>query len=251
MKYKLIACEVLFRELCMAVSQSPNQIDIEFLPKGLHDLGATPMAERIQEVLDRTPEDRYDAVLMGYALCNNGLVDVTARGLPFILPRAHDCITLFLGSKERYGEYFDAHQGVYFKTTGWIERGEDAGELSQLSIQRKMGMDMKYEELVAKYGEDNAKYLWETLCDTTHNYGQFTFIEMGVEPDNSFEMKTREEATKRGWEFEKVAGDMRLIRQLVNGEWTEEDFLVVKPGEKVMASYKEGIISSCPHCEHP
>ncbi len=242
MKYRLITCEVFYREMCYAISQSPHQIDVHFLPKGLHDIGAKPMSERIQAVLDEETHEEYDAVLFGYGLCNNGLVGLTARKTQVVIPRAHDCITLFLGSKERYMEYFNAHQGVYFETTGWLERGEGPGELSQLSIQRQIGMDMQYEELVRKYGEDNAKYLWETLCDTTHNYGQYTFIEMGIEPNDSFERLTKEKADERGWTFEKVKGDMRLIWKLVNGNWDEKEFLVLQPGQKVTASYQEDII---------
>ena len=78
----------------------------------------------LAEALAAVDESRYEAVLFGYGLCSNGLVGLTARNVPLVLPRAHDCITLFLGGKERYLEYFHAHPGVYFKTTGWIERGE-------------------------------------------------------------------------------------------------------------------------------
>ena len=39
MRLKLIACEILHRELCAAVARSVNRVDIEFLPKGLHDAG--------------------------------------------------------------------------------------------------------------------------------------------------------------------------------------------------------------------
>jgi hypothetical protein len=243
MRLKLISCEIFYRELCWAIARSPNTVDVEFLPKGLHDIGAAGMLARVQEVLDRTDETQYDAVLFGYGLCNNGLAGLTARALPLIVPRAHDCITLFMGSKERYIEYFNTHPGVYFKTTGWIERGTASGELSQLSIQRQAGMDSTYEELVRKYGEDNAKYLWETLCQTTRNYGQFTFIEMGVEPDESFEHQTREEAEERGWAFEKVRGDMGMIRRLVDGPWDDREFLTVAPGHRVVAKLDEGIIA--------
>ena len=83
-------------------------------------------------------------------------------------------------------------------TSGWVERGRDAGELRQLSIGRETGMDSSWEELVAKYGEDNARYLSEQLCDMTRNYSQFTYIRMGVEPAEVFEQKVREEAAARG-----------------------------------------------------
>ena len=71
---------------------------MEFLPKGLHDLGGKPMAAKIQEVVDRTPEGVYDAILLGYGLCGNGLDGLTARHTRLVLPRAHDCIALLMGS---------------------------------------------------------------------------------------------------------------------------------------------------------
>jgi len=241
MRLKLISCEIFYREMCAVVARSPNQVDVEFLPKGLHDIGAAGMLARVQEAVDRVDATCYQAVLLGYGLCNNGISGLTARAIPVIVPRAHDCITLFFGSRARYLEYFHSRPGTYFKTTGWIERGKDAGELRQLSVSHQLGMDQTYEELVAKYGEDNAQYLWETLCDTLRNYKQLTFIEMGVEPDKRFETQTREEAADRGWAYEKVRGDMSLIERLINGPW-DEDFLVLQPGRRVVSRANDAII---------
>ncbi len=86
-------------------------------------------------------------------------------------------------------------------------------------------------------GEDNAKYLYEELCEHTRNYGQYTYIEMGVEPDDRFEKKTREDAEERGWLFEKVAGDLKLIRRLVDGDWDDDSFLVIEPGQSIAPTY--------------
>lgn len=226
------------------MARSPNTVDLEFLPKGLHDIGSASMLERVQAALDRVDGARYEAVAFGYGLCNNGLSGLRARSVPLVVPRAHDCITMFLGSKERYEDYFNRHPGVYFQTTGWIERGENAGELSQLSIQHQIGMDRSFDQLVAKYGEDNAKFLYEELCNYAKHYTQLTFIEMGVEPDGSFEQRTLAEATRRGWKFEKVPGDMSMIQRLVDGIWDEKEFLVVPPGWRVVAKYDEGILAA-------
>lgn len=244
MRLKLIACEILFRELCETVARSTNQIDIEFLPKGLHDMGQVGMSARLAEVLAAVDESKYEAILFGYALCSNGLVGLTARNIPLVVPRAHDCITLFLGNKERYLDYFQKHPGVYFKTSGWIERGEGLHQHQEDSIAQQSGMTQKYEELVAKYGEDNAKFLYEELCNMTRNYTGLTFIEMGIEPDDRFERQSREEAAERGWKFEKVPGDMTLFQQLVNGPWDDDRFLVVPPGGCIAASFDEKIIKA-------
>jgi hypothetical protein len=67
---------------------------------------------------------------------------------------------------------------------------------------------------------------------------------MGVEPDDSFEQHAREKAAERGWSFETIEGDMRLVTALVNGEWNEEDFLIVKPGQHIAVSHTDGIITA-------
>ncbi len=244
MRLKLISCEVFVREMCAAITRSPNEVDVEFLPKGLHDLGREGMIARLQDVFDDIDESLYDAAVFGYGLCNNGLVGLEARRIPIVLPRAHDCITMFLGSKNRYFDYFQKNPGTYFLTSGWIERGEARGELSQLSIQNQNGMNDSYEELVEKYGEDNAQFLWEELVQHTKNYGKYAFIEMGIEPDDRFEKKARKRARERGWSFEKLDGKMTLIRNLVDGNWNEEDFLSVPPGYRIAASHDQRIVKA-------
>jgi len=233
MRLKLIACEVLHRELCAVVSRSVNQVDVDFLPKGLHDLTSAAMLARLQEPVDRADGAGYEAVLLGYALCGNGLAGLTARSIPLVVPRAHDCITLFLGSRERYLAYFHTHPGVYYKTSGWIERGH--------SQDRQIGL--QYDDLVERYGEENARYLYQEL---TKHYRQFTYIEMGVEPDDRFEQSTRQEAASAGWAFEKIQGDLGLIRRLVDGPWDERDFLVVPPGSRIVVRHDDTILASEP-----
>jgi hypothetical protein len=242
MKLKLIACEIFYREFSAALARSPHLVDAEFLPKGLHDVGTCEMRNRLQNAVDRV-DSGYDAILIGYGLCNNGIVGLTSRATSLIIPRAHDCITLFLGSKERYLEYFQSNPGVYFQTTGWIERGEVNGELSQLAIGQKLKLKQSFEEMVAHYGEENARYLWEQLGSLEKNYRKMTFIEMGIEPDGSFERVAAEKARARSWEYEKVQGDMSMFYRLVNGIWNEQQFLVVPPGCRVAPTYDDGIIA--------
>ena len=232
MRLKLIACEVLYREMCAAVARSPHQVDIEFLPKGLHDLGGLAMRARLQEAADRADATRYEAVLLGYALCGNGVAGLVSRTQPLVIPRAHDCIALLMGGRDRYRSYFENHPGVFFRSTGWLERGQDLDQAAPYTL----------EALIARYGEDNGRYLFEQFNGYQRNYRQLAYIATGLEPDGSFERQAREEAAHRGWQFETIRGDLRLLERLVAGDGDEADFLVVPPGWRVKATYDDGVI---------
>ena len=46
MRLKLISCEIFYREVCAAVARSVNQVDVEFLPKGLGDAIKAALVDR-------------------------------------------------------------------------------------------------------------------------------------------------------------------------------------------------------------
>ncbi|MCX7825816.1 MAG: DUF1638 domain-containing protein, partial [Verrucomicrobiae bacterium] len=131
---RVIACEIAVREICFAIARSRNIADVEFLDQGYHD---TPASSRgkIQQRIDAVPAGKYDAILLGYGLCSNILVGLTTAHTPLVIPRAHDCITFFLGSKERYQQFFTSHPGSYYYTAGWLEcrrRRQRGDELLQV-----------------------------------------------------------------------------------------------------------------------
>ena len=232
MRLKLISCEVLYREMCAAAARSPHQVDIEFLPKGLHNLGGPAMRAWLQDAVDRVDATRYEAVLLGYALCGNGIAGLESHTLPLVIPRAHDCIALLMGGRDRYRSYFENHPGVFFRSTGWLERGEDLEQATLYTL----------EALTARYGDDNGRYLFEQFNGYQRNYRKLAYIATGLEPDGSFEQRAREEAARRGWQFETICGGLRLFERLVAGDWDENDFLVVPPGWRVKATYDDGVI---------
>lgn len=242
----MISCDVLRREMYEAAARSVNTVDLEFLPKGLHDIGCQGMRDRLQQALDNV-QGPYDAVLLGYGLCNMGVDGIITKRHCVVITRAHDCITLFLGSRKRFQDYFEQNPGTYYATSGWLERtGQVESELSQMSIQHTTGMDMSLEDLTRNYGEDNARYLYDTLVQNTRHYKKLTYIPMGIEPDNRFEKASRKKAEEKGWTFETLGGDLNLIQRLVDGDWATDDFVVVPTGHRISVSYDDGILKSLP-----
>ena len=238
MRLRVIACEVLCREICDAAARSPHQVDVEFLEKGLHDYGAAAMRKELQFRIDASDPVKYDAVALGYALCGNGLHGLQATRLKLVAPRAHDCIALLMGSRRIYEDYFNSNPGTYFRSTGWLERGKELAPLARV----RTGLGTNLETLIDKYGEDNGTYLFTELNKYQQSYRRLVYIETGLEPDARFEVEAQGEAEQRGWEYAKLRGDLRLIRMLLNGEWDPKEFLVVEPGQRIVARYDEGII---------
>jgi len=242
-RFKFIGCEIAFREVCLLAANSPNIVDLEFLTKGLHDCERDDMRTRLQAAIDAVDPQRYEAILLGYARCSDGVVGLTARSIPMVIPRAHDCITFFLGSKEAYRRYFDTHPGTYFRTSGWIER-EFARESK--GVMAKLGLDKSYEEYVREYGKENADFIWQSLASWQENYDRLVYIDTGVAVELRYEERIRTEAAERKWDYERLDGNLVLLKRLLDGDWPESDFVIVPPGGRLISRDDERILDVAP-----
>jgi len=239
MLLKLIGCDVFIREICHCVARTPHVMDIEFTEKGSHDKPEY-LRQVIQDKIDAcgNEEKNYDAILLGYGVCGNSTIGLTARDTPLIIPRAHDCSTLFLGSKAKFREHFGDRPSTGFSSAGYSERGDSyVREASE--IHRFMGLDKTYEEYVQKYGEENARYIWETLHpqQSTTEEDVVIFIEMPETRHLGYAEKCRRQAAEEGKEYIQLEGDIRLIENLIFGEWNEDEFLVVQPHQRIGGVY--------------
>jgi hypothetical protein len=245
-RYCVIACQVFYREFCRLAAEAAVVVDLDFMPQGLHDIESADMARRIQDSVDAADGRGYDAVLLGYALCNNGIVGVEARSCPLIVPRAHDCITLFLGSRERYGRMFEGKPGTYYLTTGWIERDDSGPDGAGQPKMSTMGLDRAPEEYIREYGAENARYIMETIQGGLHYYTDLVYIDMGEGDLFGHVSRARDRADERGWAFKHVPGSWELLSSLVSGAWDAARFLTVPPGHRIVARYDDGIIDAAP-----
>ncbi len=249
--FKVIACEIALREICQVAARSPNLVDLEFVTQGLHDTPCTGGAE-IQRRIDAVPPGKYEAILLGYGLCGNLIRGLKARHAPLVIPRAHDCITFFLGSKERYQQRSEARVGTYYYTSGWLEclqrRGlsstpANAGFLPT-SASATGDQSAPFEEWARKYGEDSARYLLETMDDWARHYTHGALIDFDFTQPLHLDGQVRDLCAQRGWQFEEVRGDLGLLQRWMDGDWPAEDFLIVQPSEKIAPSYDDGIITA-------
>ena len=131
--YKLLGCKILEREIASIVYNCKNVIDVTLLRQKLHDRPDN-LREALQNEIDElernnhrysndTKVNDFDAILLGYGLCSNATVGLHSNKYPLVVPRAHDCITLFMGSKEKYADYYDTHKGFFYYTPGFVEIG--------------------------------------------------------------------------------------------------------------------------------
>jgi hypothetical protein len=225
MRLQFIVCKVMQREAYYCAARSPNVVDVVIMHQGLH-VEPQKMQKEVQKALDVTKDTQgrpYDASLLGYGLCSNGIVGLSAK-IPLVVPRGHDCITLLLGSKEKYSQYFDSHKGVYWFSPGWIETDTQPG---------KERFEKTLKEYIEKFGEDNARFLMEAEQSWQKEYKWATYIDWGFA-----NAKVEKEFTKRAaeflnWKYDEVQGNSSLMQRLVDGRWDEEDFLVVRPGQKI------------------
>jgi hypothetical protein len=244
-RLKLIACKVLCREISRICAESENYIDVTYLRQGYHNEPAK-LREALQREIDRVDsgndahtcavdERDFDAVLLGFGLCSNGTAGVSSQKYPLVMPRAHDCITLLLGSADRYRKIFDeCSGGVYWYSCGWIENCPMPCQKTE---------QMNFERYKEKYGADNASYLVGSDNMTLRSYHRAAFIDTGVKTRECAEI-TREAAEYYGWEYKQYQGSQKLLTDFLGGNWDNERFLKLPPRCFASPSYDGAIVKA-------
>jgi hypothetical protein len=243
LRLKCLGCDVLARPLYLAAASSPQIVDISLRHYGLHRTPAKLRQSLQQEIDETRASDGYDAIVLAYGLCGKATDGLRASELPLVLPRAHDCITLFLGSRERYQAQFQSCPGTYWYVQDFVERADsETGALSIGAIS-SADTDAVYAEYVEKYGADNADYLMETMSAWQSHYERAGYIEMDGAGEGMAFVKAQQDAAENGWRFERLAGDLVLIKKLLDGDW-DEDFLTLAPGQQIQMVGGEEIIKA-------
>jgi len=246
MRLQVIACPVFQRELECLAPQAKTEPAFRHLDMGLHEGTAEALRVALQSAIDGAGAGQCDAVAIAYGVCNRGVVGLQARKVPVVIPRAHDCLGILLGSSRCYLAELEAQPGTYFQSAGWMENSPANGEIRRQDFAFGPNSNVTREQLVEKYGEENADFLMEEFNRFTHHYQRLAYITTPVPQAARWEAVAREIARRRGWKFEQLPGDLGWLRRLLDGDWNEEEFLVLKPGERAGLRSDAGLIGAEP-----
>jgi hypothetical protein len=214
-----LACKV-FEGVIGAV----EGVRLAYLDYGLHSVPKL-LKDAVEESLEQIEEPSL--VVLGYGLCGNGLADIEAGVHTLVIPKADDCVAIFMGSRQRYLDQFHQNPGTYYLTKGWFEVGSEP--LSE------------YEKLVEKYGADTADWLMETQYK---HYKRLLFVAPNQEDLEAYRPRALEVAAycqRFGMVYEEYLGSEDFLEQIAEaleaqGEWSEA-FLVVPPGGRLKQEY--------------
>lgn len=234
MKYRVIACGVFEPYLDILATESPNDIEVRALDAGLH---ARPNDLRLllqAEIDQASREGGFDAVVLFYGLCGRGAAGLVSRDVPVVIPRAHDCITLFLGSSQAYLRQFHKNPGTFYHTLGWIQKkiNPKNREATELYLNfGKEGYDRhpEFHQLAAKYGAENAEHILAFFDRWKQHYTRAAYIDMGFPDEAGLVDYTREMARAFEWQHEVIPGDPELMRRVLAGDWADDRVFVLPP----------------------
>lgn len=242
MKILILGCGVFEPELQSVIGDSPHEVDFEPLQAGLHE---TPgrLRETLQRAIDRAAQAGYDAVALAYGLCGRGTAGLVASGITVVIPRVHDCLTLFLGSREEYRRQFRRHPGTYYITPGWFTHKLGLDQTGRLRSWSHNARDHpRFAELAEQYGEESAAEILQFLGSWKRNYTRVAVIDTGCGQVDECRRFAERVAENLGWHHEALDGDTAILRDLAFGEWDQEHFLVLEPGQRSASSGDQQVL---------
>jgi hypothetical protein len=224
----------------MVAEKTGADVSFRYLEMALHNRSAGTLHGALQNAIDTT--HGYDALAIGYGLCNRGIVGIAARNIPLIIPRAHDCIGLLLGSTARHLEELDRKPGTYFQSAGWLQAARDTDPQTEFTF--GPNSNASFERLAARYGDEAAGYLVQELESFNKHYKRLAYVATPLAETATLAAEAHSIAVKRGLEYHSLQGDIGWLHRLLNGPWPEEEFLVVRPGQQVVLANGERLIEA-------
>ncbi|MBI2850857.1 MAG: DUF1638 domain-containing protein [Chloroflexi bacterium] len=224
-KIKILACAVVIEELR---SKLPAEIECETLDFGLHRIPEKLKAS-LQEAIDKSSD--FDTIVLAYGLCGQAVLGLQSRSATLVVPRADDCIAIFLGSREAYLKEQHENPGSLFLSKGWIEgRIDDSAEPPKMP---------HYKLMVERYGEERAQRMQAVYAGKYRlkHYKRMAFINTSSETNlDEYRETARRRADRLNLRYEEIHGSTAFMEKIAKGLWDDE-FVVVPAGRPI--SFKD------------
>jgi hypothetical protein len=211
----VVACRIFGPELEMLNRRAGGPAEIRYLDQSLH---RTPklMPDLVQAQIDEAA-GYASQIVLGYGLCSNGIAGVTAPPQGLIVPRVHDCIALFLGSRASYERAFRDRPGTYYLTAGWVS-------------ENRVPLGILENEYVPRVGREKAEW---ALGEELKHYTHIALIDTGVEDLGPLRGRAMENARFLDKQYEEIQGLLGYFEKILCGPYLDGDFFLLKPGETI------------------
>jgi hypothetical protein len=215
----IIACKVM-QDILERLLPDGVARQVTFMDYGLHRAPGR-MASTLQPLIDAVEEPSL--IVLGYGLCGTGLAGLQARQHTLLIPRAHDCIAILLGSRDAYTREFETEPGTYYLSKGWLESGSNPLQ--------------EYEEYVERYGQEDAEWIMDQQYQ---HYKRLVFVahnEADLAAYRPQALAVARFCERWGMRYEEKLGTDSYVRRLVEAAADPgkagEDFVIVPPGGEV------------------
>jgi Protein of unknown function (DUF1638) len=209
----LLACRVFEREIALHAAGAGHILGTRFFEVGLHDRPDQLRAVLQAEIQAMEARDDIEAVALAYGLCGRGTVGLKPARHKLVIPRAHDCISIFMGGKGIYAGHQSRCPTCYYYTPGWNRDRRVPGPDQLASLKA---------ELEKKFDTDSVEFLLETEREQWAQHNIATYLDLGTDDSEAEADCARRCAEWLGWKFERLRGDPKLLRDLLWGRWDTE-----------------------------
>lgn len=191
---KIIACEVFkpYIEL-LGIHE-----DIEYLEIESHN-DPHKLSKMIQKKIDESQND--SKILLIYGLCGNALLDIQARNTPVYVVKVHDCLSILLGSKERFMALFQDRFSA-----GW--------SCYSLEVKPCQSFD--------QYDEEEQEYL-----KSLFNPPKDIYVSFQMDKEKTYEKKYKEV----------IQGDLSFLKDIL--DMNSQELLEIKKDDVIIYDEKE------------
>lgn len=209
----IIACEAIVNEVLPWVKES---MAFETIDAGLH-VRANHLKSTLQASVAKA-DGYHDPIILGYGLCGNAVVGLTAQRSTLIVPRVDDCIAMMLGSAEAHKAIMKEYPRSYFLSRGWIDS--------------KITLLDEWQELADRHGRERA--LWVQKKMFCH-YRHLIYVETDSNSPARYDTAARKAASHIDLAYLKKTGTPEMLKALLHGPW-DHRFVVKPPGNDISLS---------------